>query len=616
MKCRIYAFLILFILIGYVYCADQPNDQSKDVKGIGSVDCDSDQGEDNFQVTEITEISKDDQRQDDILQNSNEIIIGEEETVEEQALQPTIVPLEEQQQNQEGQEETVELEELESVVLEQPEVDIFEEPMHLSYYYQFLTDYQEHQPQQGTDYYGPNQPFPPVQQQGQFTQGQTSHDQGYFLSMLQEQDQIPQPVQQPVQPIQDQPLQPQSETQFIELQPIQLQIPQPVQQPVQPIQDQPLQPQSETQFIELQPIQLQIPQPVQQPVQPIQDQPLQPQSETQFIELQPIQLQIPQPVQPTPPPGYIVLQRIPLHVLKRISQQTEATTQTQPTETTKEPEPLHPETIPVEIGSDEDEEPQGPEEGDQPPDKPEEEESEEEDDDDEEEEEEEDSDRSSEKSKDKHRSRIHKIYHTRSNSITLKKKNKKGKLIPMTKRDYKWIYCDKRHKRYKLFANLEQIICDNEKVYQHKPGTPYASKITTNNYYFGFVIECNNVFTLIKQYKRKWIMIESVAPDYIKIFGISSSGKEVLLTDNEYHITLSSAESFRYTFSRGVKCCKFMVRDMIAWEKTNEKEDPLFININGRLNVIVTFKSYFCVYIKKINKYEQSKLRSRKKEFY
>uniref|UniRef100_A0A3B0N278 Glutenin, putative n=1 Tax=Theileria annulata TaxID=5874 RepID=A0A3B0N278_THEAN len=44
------------------------------------------------------------------------------------------------------------------------------------------------QPQQGTGYYGPNQPFQPQQQQGQFTQGQGDQGQGYFLSMLQEQD--------------------------------------------------------------------------------------------------------------------------------------------------------------------------------------------------------------------------------------------------------------------------------------------------------------------------------------------------------------------------------------------------------------------------------------------
>uniref|UniRef100_A0A3B0N5G7 Tash protein PEST motif containing protein, putative n=1 Tax=Theileria annulata TaxID=5874 RepID=A0A3B0N5G7_THEAN len=297
-----YTFLVLFILIGYVYCADQPNDQSKDVKGIGSVDCDSDQGEDNFQVTELTEISKDDQRQDDILQNSNEIIIGEEETpvaleeqnqeaqeetpvaLEEQNQEAQEETVEEQEQNQEAQEETVEEQEQnqeaqEETVEEQEQVPMIyygpqyqTQPIPMSQHIQanyYVTGFDHNHPRYGPEPIPIHQPYqPPYQPVPQYYPGpqypvQQQYYPGPQYPVQQPQYPVPQyPVQQPQYPVPQYPVQ-------------QPQYPVPIQQYPLP---QPIQPQQ-------QPTPQYYPEPYQQMPQPIP---------------------IPQPQQPTyqSPQGY------------------------------------------------------------------------------------------------------------------------------------------------------------------------------------------------------------------------------------------------------------------------------------------------------------------------
>uniref|UniRef100_A0A3B0MXE9 Theileria-specific sub-telomeric protein, SVSP family, putative n=1 Tax=Theileria annulata TaxID=5874 RepID=A0A3B0MXE9_THEAN len=265
----------------------------------------------------------------------------------------------------------------------------------------------------------------------------------------------------------------------------------------------------------------------------------------------------------------------------------EPTTETQ---YTTEPSELHPETIPVEIGSDEDEEhpqpPKGPGDGDQPPDQPEEEggaggeESEEPEDDEDED---------------------VKI----CNTITLLKMNEEGKLVEMImKEDYKITWIDHNITKYKLYVEVELILCDDEVLFSHYYGKNYPLSMLHNRTTNTFVLDLYNVFMLVKNYKGKWIKRTRHVLNYVKLYTKDYYGNDVLITKKHFYLDLTEKCSFKYSLKTGARCCKVMVRDLLAWEKDPEEEFPLSISITRLMNVMVKFKNYIVVYGKRGGKYK------------
>ncbi|XP_953544.1 Theileria-specific sub-telomeric protein, SVSP family member, putative [Theileria annulata] len=263
----------------------------------------------------------------------------------------------------------------------------------------------------------------------------------------------------------------------------------------------------------------------------------------------------------------------------------------QHTQYTTEPSGLEPETIPVEVGSDEEEEPpkppSGPGDGDQPPDGPEEGPEDEGDEDEEENEEE------------KKPSKVVK----KCKQITFMKKNEEGELIEMIEGDYEIKYEIQYQTRYEFLANLEELHCDDEIVFQHRIGNKYCKVLVYNykNTTFLIILENSYVFVscdngIFKTNVRRII-------DCLKIYTIDSIGNEVQISEKDYKLRITKFKWFMIKFNNGIKCHKIVFKNMLVWEKTNYDNYPIALTINVNLNVVVIFKQYSKTFLKRGRKY-------------
>ncbi|XP_952695.1 Theileria-specific sub-telomeric protein, SVSP family, putative [Theileria annulata] len=265
---------------------------------------------------------------------------------------------------------------------------------------------------------------------------------------------------------------------------------------------------------------------------------------------------------------------------------TQANTQTEPIHTTEE---LEPETIPVEIESDEDEEPpkppSGPGDGDQPPDKPEEGSGEEGDGEEPEEEEGEDK-------------KPPEIIRT-CKTITFMKLNEEGKLAEMIlEKDYKVRYYNENVVKYIFEKTVNKVMCDGEIVYEKLTNHPYCRSVIYNKCSENFIFRHDKHFILIKLVNKIWkIARKRKYPKYIKFFASNDNGKFVQIAEEFYIVNVRSTGTFKYTFTKDVKCVKLVFKKQLVWEKTDIDEGyPTGFSVSERLRIILIFKGYFNIY--------------------
>uniref|UniRef100_A0A3B0MMH3 Theileria-specific sub-telomeric protein, SVSP family, putative n=1 Tax=Theileria annulata TaxID=5874 RepID=A0A3B0MMH3_THEAN len=432
-----------------------------------------------------------------------------------------------------------------------------------------------------------------------------------------------QPVPQYYPGYQPQPQQyPQSEPQYVGLQPIQPQIQQP-QGPTQPTHQPqpyytgpPTQPTPQPQPYYTGPPTQPTPQYGPQPYQPIQH-PLPQPRQTRGPQSQPrptAPLRQPSNLRPSilgPGPGPF---RYPPQLLQNLRHQhigtprqptkqpiqqpiqfTEEPTQqptqhTAQTQATQEPTGLHPETIPVEIGSDDDEEPpkppKGPGDGDQPPDKADEGEDEDEDDEDEDEEE-------------KKPSKDVKI----CNTITFMKKNSEGNLVPMSEGDYTVISYSEYNIKYVFNAELEAVLCDQETIFTHLAGRDYCKSVIHKRHHGSFNFRRDDGFVLVKFKNGKWKFRARNNPDYVRLYALDNEGKEIELDEKSYYLKFTSSGSFKYEFLQNVRLTKFIIKDKVVWEKTITDDHPSAVAVTERFNAIIYFDTYTRVYGRRKGRY-------------
>ncbi|XP_952706.1 Theileria-specific sub-telomeric protein, SVSP family, putative [Theileria annulata] len=263
---------------------------------------------------------------------------------------------------------------------------------------------------------------------------------------------------------------------------------------------------------------------------------------------------------------------------------------TQHTQLTSEPEQLQPETIPVEIGSDEDEEPpetpSGPGDGDQPPDKPEEGEGE---------------DESGDGEDGEEKDEKHEVEDIKKcKEVKFLKKDQYGNLVRMTeKKDYKLKHTGFNKIKYEIIANLEQILCDEEVIFEHKSDFPYTKILTYNRTENAFVISRKGGFVLIKRVNGIWKQIGRRIPSYIKMYSQDSHGNYVELTKEYYYIEMSPRASIKYTFITGLGCKLITLRGEVIWTKTNIDDFPLAFSYTNRFGFLIYFPTYVRTYVRK-----------------
>ncbi|EAN30720.1 SVSP family protein [Theileria parva strain Muguga] len=185
------------------------------------------------------------------------------------------------------------------------------------------------------------------------------------------------------------------------------------------------------------------------------------------------------------------------------------------------------------------------------------------------------------------------------------KRNYLGKLEEMTEEDYVVIFSDKKKKEYVFNTYLEQIEFDNELIYEHINGTSYCSLLSQTKETDVFILTNSDGFTLVKRIKGIWTTTDHVTPYYVKLFTQDDEGNEVLITSDQYIIDLNSFGSFTYKFHLGVKCYKIVVKEITAWEKTDEDDEiPVFINVSSELNVMVKFNKYTKMFERRTKHYK------------
>ncbi|XP_953546.1 Theileria-specific sub-telomeric protein, SVSP family member, putative [Theileria annulata] len=296
------------------------------------------------------------------------------------------------------------------------------------------------------------------------------------------------------------------------------------------------------------------------------------------------------------------------------TQTTQHTTQIEPIKPTSEPEQLEPETIPVEIGSDEDEEhggeeppkeptesPSGPGDADQPPDKSDEPGGaggdEDEEDQPEEPEEEKEPPKDLKKCKE----------------VKFMKMNEEGNLIPMSEGDYEIKYENFYVTKYEFLANLEEIHCDGKPIFIHKHSSPYTKLITHNICDDSFILLIGDNFVTLSLGKKNWSSLTYQIPNFIKLYKHDSEGNLVEMNREEYIIDFKLKHSFKYIMRKNISCIKVQVANIVAWEKTKNDTDLCGFSISSLNSVVLRFHKYTRVVNKKNGTYKTSFTKSKKK---
>uniref|UniRef100_A0A3B0MQG9 Theileria-specific sub-telomeric protein, SVSP family, putative n=1 Tax=Theileria annulata TaxID=5874 RepID=A0A3B0MQG9_THEAN len=180
----------------------------------------------------------------------------------------------------------------------------------------------------------------------------------------------------------------------------------------------------------------------------------------------------------------------------------------------------------------------------------------------------------------------------RCKEVKFLKKNPEGNLIEMIRNDYNIRYNDRDKFKCDFKVNLEGIVCDSHVIYEHSEGTPYCSTLTHSKRNDIFVINNLSIFILIKRTDDSWKTTVKELPSNIKLYGEDSEGSEIDLKREDYSVSFTSHGSFKYLISPDKRCTKIVVEGIVVWEKTEEYGYPIAIYVTPRLDVLINFNGY------------------------
>nr|ADD12114.1 SVSP1 [Theileria annulata] len=288
------------------------------------------------------------------------------------------------------------------------------------------------------------------------------------------------------------------------------------------------------------------------------------------------------PTKQTKPSGLNLTVEIQINVNKPTQQ-----TKEPPTQQTTEPSGLQPETVPVEIGSDEDEEPleppKGPGDGDQP-----------------EEGEESGDGEDGEEKVDDQTPKIPSI-----DAIVFYKKDNKGNIVLMDNEDYSVSLSTRNIIRYEFFEKLKRIMYLDEVVYEDFGKKRYIKVLTYNKYFKTFTGIRKDGYFIMKKFKKKWIFYTRKIPNFVHFFTKDHQGNDLELTKESYKIELSAMGSVKFIFHPNVKCFKVLTKTQLIWEKGDDGDYPTTICVTDRQNIIVYFDHSSIVFGKTCGKYKK-----------
>ncbi|XP_955547.1 Theileria-specific sub-telomeric protein, SVSP family, putative [Theileria annulata] len=176
------------------------------------------------------------------------------------------------------------------------------------------------------------------------------------------------------------------------------------------------------------------------------------------------------------------------------------------------------------------------------------------------------------------------------------KMNEEGILVEMGPGDYYKSYENKYSMKFEFSSNLEQLLFDGEIIYNHKPENKYCTSLIYYKSKNVFIMTRDKGFLITKFYKGKWVSSTRRIPDYIEIHGKDSEDRDVLITDEQYRVSLSTSGYIKYIFNENVKCTKIIIHKKLSWKKESNEEYPIGFSITSGRNLTVYFNDYLKVF--------------------
>ncbi|EAN30709.1 putative integral membrane protein [Theileria parva strain Muguga] len=188
--------------------------------------------------------------------------------------------------------------------------------------------------------------------------------------------------------------------------------------------------------------------------------------------------------------------------------------------------------------------------------------------------------------------------------ITFMKKTDTEGLIKMIWKDFYVSGCGLNITKYSFIADLEQLICDDEVIYERKPGKPYYRSVCYNNQLGSFVFESKGGLLLLRYTKGKWKPNKYKHRCPFKLFTTSDGdGNSVELTHDDYCVDVGTNGTIRYRFCNSIKCTKVMLGEELVWEKGVNEEHPLGLCTSYNGKVVLYFDGYNTIFGKRYKKY-------------
>ncbi|XP_952696.1 Theileria-specific sub-telomeric protein, SVSP family, putative [Theileria annulata] len=181
-------------------------------------------------------------------------------------------------------------------------------------------------------------------------------------------------------------------------------------------------------------------------------------------------------------------------------------------------------------------------------------------------------------------------------AITLMKKNEDGNLVQMTEKDYKILFEDNNITKYEPTCDVEQVLCDDDSVYEHRPGDPYSTLINYNISENKFILKLVDGFLFFKHRHGKWLPSKHRIPNYVKYFSKDSEGNDVEINSENYELELSSTGAIRCEFKVGVQCYKILYKDTKVWEKSSIEKFPSLISYTIKEDFMIYYDNTVKIY--------------------
>ncbi|XP_954698.1 Theileria-specific sub-telomeric protein, SVSP family [Theileria annulata] len=183
------------------------------------------------------------------------------------------------------------------------------------------------------------------------------------------------------------------------------------------------------------------------------------------------------------------------------------------------------------------------------------------------------------------------------NKLIFMKKCCNGHIVKMDRNDFKILSSNETLTKYSFKANLEQLICNGFIVFQHSPEDKYCKSLISFKYKYKFLFIFGEGYYLIQRYKRRWNVRSEDFSKTLYFYTQSYFGDDIILTPEYYCYNIFDEMIMRCWFKPNAYCTKIIYRNQLVWEKTDDVQGyPIGITISSGRNIRVYFNHYLNIF--------------------